>query len=255
MKQTVEAKRTTFRTLHEQGSLILPNPWDLGSLHRLEALGAKAVATTSAGFAESRGREDYQMTREEVVAHLEEICAATDLPVNADFESGFADSTEELAQSVRLAVEAGVAGLSIEDRNDNALYPKEIAVERIRAARKAIDETGQDVLLVARSEGLLTGTADLAEATDRLKAYAEAGGDVLYAPGVSKAADIKAIVDAVAPKPVNVLLLPGMNASELFALGVCRVSTGSFLADAAWTALESAARSVLQEGRLPPSVS
>jgi 2-methylisocitrate lyase-like PEP mutase family enzyme len=248
--KTVEAKRSDFRRLHEQGSLILPNPWDLGSLRRLEALGAKAVATTSAGFAESRGRKDYEMTRDEVIAHLNEMCAATDLPVNADFESGFADSTEELAQSVRLAIETGVAGLSIEDREDKALYAKEAAVERVRAARKAIDKTGHDVLLVARCEGFLTGTAGFAEVTERLKAYAEAGGDVLYAPGVSQQADIKAIVDAVAPKPVNVLLLPGMQADELFALGVCRISTGSFLTAAAWKGLEAAARSVLEHGRL-----
>lgn len=249
--KTVKDKRSDFCRLHEQGSLILPNPWDLGSLRRLEALGAKAVATTSAGFAESRGRKDYEMTRDEVIAHLNEMCAATELPVNADFESGFADSTEELAQSVKLAIETGVAGLSIEDREGKALYAMEAAVERVRAARKAIDETGHDVVLVARCEGFLTGTAGLAEVTERLKAYAEGGGDVLYAPGVKDPADIRKIVDAVAPKPVNVLLLPGMQTSELFALGVCRVSTGSFLADAAWKGLERASWSVLENGRLP----
>lgn len=251
MTTTAEARRATFRTLHEQGSLILPNPWDLGSLRRIEALGAKAVATTSAGFAESMGREDYGMTRDEVLTHLKEICAATDLPVNADYESGFADSTDELARSVKLAVEAGVAGLSIEDRDGKSLYAKEVAAERIRAARQAIERTGQDVMLVARCEGLLTGTAGLAEVIDRLGTYADAGGDVLYAPGVSKPADVKAIVDAVAPKPVNVLLLPGMQAKAMFELGVCRVSTGSFLTDAAWKGLETAARLVLEEGRLP----
>jgi 2-methylisocitrate lyase-like PEP mutase family enzyme len=248
---TVEAKRAAFRKLHERGSLVLPNPWDLGSLRRIEALGAKAVASTSAGFAEARGREDYQMTREEVLAHLEELCAATDLPLNADFESGFAESGGDLARSVELAIATGVAGLSIEDRQGKGLYSKEIAVERIRAARKAIDDSGQDVMLVARCEGFLTRTAELAEVVDRLKAYAEAGGDVLYAPGVSKRSDIKAIVEAVAPKPVNVLLLPGMQTKDLFDLGVCRVSTGSFLTDAAWRGLESATRSVLQEGKLP----
>ena len=251
MTATAEFRRATFRKLHEQGSLILPNPWDLGSLRRIEALGAKAVATTSAGFAEAKGREDYGMTRDEVLAHLKELCSATDLPVNADYESGFADTTRELSESVRLAIEAGVAGVSIEDREGKGLYPKEIAVERIRAARQAIDATGQDVLLVARCEGFLTATADLTEVIDRLKAYSNAGGDVLYAPGVSKRADVKAVVDAVAPKPVNVLLLPGMQAKEMFGLGVCRVSTGSFLTDAAWKGLESAARSVLEEGHLP----
>jgi 2-methylisocitrate lyase-like PEP mutase family enzyme len=251
MTTTVEAKRATFRKLHEQGSLVIPNPWDLGSLQRLEALGAKAVATTSAGFAESKGREDYQMTRDDVLAHIREMCAATDLPLNADFESGFADSTAELAENVRLAIEAGVAGLSIEDREGKRLYPQDIAVERIRAARKAIDDSGQDVMLVARCEGFLTGTAELAEVTARLKAYADAGGDVLYAPGISKRSEIKAVVDAVAPRPVNVLLLPGMEAKELFAAGVCRVSTGSFLTDAAWKGMETVARSVLQDGKLP----
>lgn len=250
MTKPVEAKRATFRKLHEQGSLILPNPWDLGSLQRIERLGAKAVASTSAGFAEAKGREDYQMARDEVLEHLGEMCSATDLPLNADFESGFAESPDELAQSVELAVAAGVAGLSIEDRQGKGLYPKDMAVERIGAARKAIDGTGQDVILVARCEGFLTGTADLAEVIERLKAYADAGGDVLYAPGVSKRSEIKAIVDAVAPKPVNVLLLPGMQATELFELGVCRVSTGSFLTDAAWRGLETAARSVLEEGKL-----
>lgn len=251
MTRTVEAKRAAFRNLHEQGSLILPNPWDLGSLQRIERLGAKAVASTSAGFAEAKGREDYQMTRDEVLEHLREMCAATDLPLNADFESGFADSADQLAKNVERAIRAGVSGLSIEDRQGKGLYPKDIAEDRIRAARKAIDATGQDVMLVARCEGFLTGTADLSEVTERLKAYAEAGGDVLYAPGVSKRGDIKTIVDAVAPKPVNVLLLPGMQATELFELGVCRVSTGSFLTDAAWRGLETAARSVLEEGKLP----
>jgi 2-methylisocitrate lyase-like PEP mutase family enzyme len=251
MTTTVKAKRAAFRKLHEEGSLVLLNPWDLGSLQRLEALGAKAVASTSAGFAESRGREDYQMTRDDVLDHLREMCPATNLPLNADFESGFADSTGELAENVRLAIEAGVAGLSVEDRQGKRLYPREVAVERIRAARKAIDDSGHDVILVARCEGFLTGTAELAEVTDRLKAYSDAGGDVLYAPGISKRAEIKTVIDAVAPKPVNVLLLPGMQTKELFAAGVCRVSTGSFLTDAAWKGMESAARSVLQEGKLP----
>jgi 2-methylisocitrate lyase-like PEP mutase family enzyme len=251
MTITVEAKRAVFRQLHEQGSLVLPNPWDLGSLQRIEKLGAKAVASTSAGFAESRGREDYRMTRDEVLAHLEEMCAATDLPLNADFESGFAESAGELAHSVELAIGTGIAGLSIEDRQGKGLFPKEIAVERLRAARNAIEKSGQDVMLVARCEGFLTGTADLPEVVARLKAYADAGGDVLYAPGAGKRSDIQAIVEAVAPKPVNVLLLPGMQAKDLFELGVCRVSTGSFLTDAAWRALEAATRSVLEEGKLP----
>lgn len=251
MTTTVEAKRAVFRQLHEQGALVLPNPWDLGSLQRIERFGAKALASTSAGFAESRGREDYRMTREEVLAHLEEMCAATDLPLNADFESGFAESTGEVARSVELAIGTGIAGLSIEDRLGKRLFPKEVAIERLLAARNAIEKSGQDVMLVARCEGFLTGTADLPEVIARLKAYADAGGDVLYAPGASKRSDIIAIVEAVAPKPVNVLLLPGMQAKELFELGVCRVSTGSFLTDAAWCALEAATRSVLEEGRLP----
>ena len=251
MSKTTEEKRAVFRQLHEQGSLVLPNPWDLGSLQRIEKLGAKAVASTSAGFAESRGREDYRMSREEVLAHLEEMCSATDLPLNADFESGFAESTGELSQSVELAIGTGIAGLSLEDRHGKGLFPEDVAVERLRTARNAIDKSGQDVMLVARCEGFLTGTAELPEVIDRLKAYAKAGGDVLYAPGASKRSDIKEIVEAVAPKPVNVLLLPGMQARDLFELGVCRVSTGSFLTDAAWRALESATRSVLEDGKLP----
>jgi 2-methylisocitrate lyase-like PEP mutase family enzyme len=251
MTRTTEEKRAVFRQLHEQGSLVLPNPWDLGSLQRIEKLGAKAVASTSAGFAESRGREDYRMTREEVLAHLEEMCSATDLPLNADFESGFSESTGELSESVELAIRTGVAGLSIEDRKGKGLFPKEVAIERLRTARDAIDKSGQDVMLVARCEGFLTGTAELAEVLDRLKAYAEAGADVLYAPGAAKRGDIEAIVEAVSPKPVNVLLLPGLQARDLFELGVCRVSTGSFLTDAAWRALESATRSVIEDGKLP----
>lgn len=247
---TVDEKRFAFRKLHEEGRLILPNPWDLGSLRRLEALGAKAVASTSAGFAESRGRKDYEMSRDEVLAHLVEMCAATELPLNADFESGFASSPAELVENVKLAVASGVAGLSIEDRHGDELYPVEIAAERLRAARQAIDDTGQDVLLIARSEGLLTGTADSAEVTERLAVYSEAGGDVLYAPGVRELDQIRAIVDRVSPRPVNVLLLPGMNAHELFNAGVCRVSTGSFLADAAWQGLEACARSVLENGSI-----
>jgi 2-methylisocitrate lyase-like PEP mutase family enzyme len=184
--------------------------------------------------------------------HLRALCAATDLPVNADFEAGFADQPEGVAANVSLAVETGVAGLSIEDRTGKELYPLPLAVERIRAAREAISKSGHDVLLVGRTEGLLIGKTSLDEAIERLVAYSDAGADVLYAPGAKELGDIKAIVDAVAPKPVNVLLLGSdMNVSDLAAAGVRRISVGAAFARAAWTGFEEAARSVRDEGRLP----
>ncbi|MGH9854553.1 MAG: isocitrate lyase/PEP mutase family protein, partial [Blastocatellia bacterium] len=184
--------------------------------------------------------------------HLRALCAATGLPVNADFEAGFADQPEGVAFNVSLAVETGVAGLSIEDRTGKELYPLPLAVERIRAAREAISKSGHDVLLVGRTEGLLIGKTSMDEAIERLVAYSDAGADVLYAPGAKDLADIKAIVDAVAPKPVNVLLLgSSMNVADLAAVGVRRISVGSAFARAAWAGFEEAARSVRDEGHLP----
>ena len=244
------ARRAAFRTLHESGHFVIPNPWDIGSARRLEKLGFKALASTSAGYAWTLGRQDGELTRDEVLEHLRALCAATDLPVNADFEAGFADQPDEVAANVRLAVETGVAGLSIEDRTGRGLYPMSLAVARIHAARKAIGESGQNVLLVGRTEGLLIGKTSLDEAINRLVAYSNAGADVLYAPGIKDLAGVKEIVAAVAPKPVNVLLLD-MNVSDLAAAGVRRISLGSAFAAAAWTGFEKAALSVRDEGRLP----
>lgn len=252
MTSTVQQKRARFRQLHQQGTLVLPNPWDVGGVRRLEKLGAKAIATSSAAFAWASGLEDFQPGRDAILEHLRTLSAATDLPVNADFESGFADSPDELATNVKLAVATGIAGLSIEDRSGDALYSRELSIARIRAAKTAIAETGEDVILVARSEGLLIGTADLAETIARLKDYASAGADVVYAPGIQQSEDIKQLVDAVSPMPVNVLLLgPQMRVKDLASLGVRRVSTGFGLASAAWRAFEAAAESVIAGENLP----
>jgi 2-methylisocitrate lyase-like PEP mutase family enzyme len=246
------AKRAAFRKLHESGHFILPNPWDIGGVRRLEKMGFKALASTSAGYAWSLGREDGELTLAEVLDHLRRLCASTDLPINADFEAGFADRPEEVATNVALAVETGVAGLSIEDRTGAELYPLSLTVERIQAARAAIDDTGQHVLLIGRTEGYLIGRTNLDDSIKRLLAYSAAGADVLYAPGVVDLTEIKAIVAAVAPKPVNVLLRhPGMNVADLAAAGVRRSSTGGRLAAAAWAAFERAALSIRDDGHLP----
>jgi 2-methylisocitrate lyase-like PEP mutase family enzyme len=248
------AKRSAFRALHEHGCFVIPNPWDRGGARRLEKLGFKAIASTSAGYAWSRGRDDGDLTCDEVLDHLRDLCGATSLPVNADFEAGFADQPEGVAANVRRAVDTGVAGLSIEDRTGQDLYPIPLAIERIKAARAAIDDSRQNVLLVGRSEGLLIGKPALKDTIERLVAYADAGADCLYAPGVTDLSGIRTIVSAVAPKPVNVLLLgPDMKVADLAAAGVRRVSLGSALARSAWTAFEEAARSVRDEGRYPGS--
>jgi 2-methylisocitrate lyase-like PEP mutase family enzyme len=245
-------RRTIFRNLHSAGCFVLPNPWDLGSVRRLEQQGFKALASTSSGFAWSMGREDNTMTRDEVLGNLRMICSATDLPVNADFEAGFSDDAEGVRTNVGLAIETGIAGLSIEDRIGDDLYDLNRATERIRAARKAIDDSSEDVVLVGRCEGLLVGKTDVLATIDRIVAYAEAGADCLYAPGIRSAADIAALVRAVAPKPVNVLLLgPDMKVRELAELGVRRVSTGGGLARVAWAGFDSAVRMLIDEGRLP----
>ena len=252
MSQDLAAKRAAFRTLHEDGHFVIPNPWDIGGVRRLEKLGFKALASTSGGYAWSLGRQDGELTRDEVLEHLRTLCASTDLPVNADFEAGFADQPEDVAANVSLAVETGVAGLSIEDLTGKALYPLSLAVARIRAAREAIDKSGQDVLFVGRTEGLLIWKTSLNAAIERLVAYSNAGADVLFAPGVKDLGDIKAIVDAVAPKPVNVLLLDSsMNVADLAATGVRRVSVGFSFAAAAWAGFDEAAQSVRDDGHLP----
>jgi 2-methylisocitrate lyase-like PEP mutase family enzyme len=250
------ARRAAFRTLHESGCFVIPNPWDIGTARYLRHLGFQALATTSSGFSFSRGLPDtdWAVPRDAALAHIAEIVAATDLPVNADFESGYAHEAEEVARNVRLCVETGVAGISIEDATgnlDKPLYDLDHAIERIRAARAAIDASGTDVLLTARAECYLVGHPDpLKESIRRLEAYADAGADVLYAPGPHTRPDIKAIVDAVAPKPTNILMSmnTGLTVKDLAALGARRISVGSSLARAAWGGFISAARLIAEEG-------
>jgi 2-methylisocitrate lyase-like PEP mutase family enzyme len=251
-KKSATAK---FRALHESGCFVLPNPWDIGSAIYLERLGFKALATTSAGFAFSRGKPDGGVPCDEMLAHIREIVEATTLPVNADFHAGYADEPEDVAANVRLCVETGVAGLSIEDstgRSDYPLYEKKLAIERIRAARSTIDALKTDVVLTGRCEAWLVGHSDpLRTALDRLTRYAEAGADCLYAPGVSDPGEIAQIVNAVAPKPVNILV-SGFNHQltlpELADLGVRRISVGSGLALAAWGAFLRAAQDIKTNG-------
>ena len=252
MNLDLATKRATFRRLHESGHFIIPNPWDIGSIRRLEKLGFKALASTSAGAAWTLGLEDGELTLGQALDHLRMLCSATDLPVNADFEGGYADRPEDVGTNVALAVETGVAGLSIEDRIGADLYPRSLAIERMQAAREAIDKTGLDVLLIGRTESFLIGRTNVDEAIDRLLAYAAAGADVLYPPRVLDLPTIKTIVEAVAPTPVNILLrTPEMNVAELAAVGVRRMSVGGLLASYAWAAFDKAALSVRDEGHLP----
>ncbi len=248
----LRAAREAFRRLHESGCFVLANPWDIGGVRRAEQLGYLAIASTSAGLAWSLGREDNEVSRDEVLAHLAMLCGATSLPVNADFEDGFAAEPAAVAANVRLCIDTGVAGLSIEDRKGVDLYPIGPATERIRAAREAIDRSGEGVILVGRSEGLLLGNTPIDTTVERLVAYAAAGAACVYAPGMRSIADIKALVAAVAPTPVNVLLIdPSMKVPGLAAAGVRRVSVGGGFAKAAWAAYERAARSVIEDGRWP----
>lgn len=254
MTRTVAQKRAEFRALHEQGCFAIPNPWDKGSARYLQGLGFKALATTSSGHAWSQGLADGGQSRDTMLAHLRDIVDATDLPVNADFENGFAADARGVAESVRLAVETGVAGLSIEDSTGdpaNPLFEIGVAVERLRAARRAIDAAGGDTLLVGRAENFFVGRPDLDDAIARLKAYAEAGADCLYAPGIRTREQIAAVVAAVAPKPVNLLIgWPSeLGMQDIAALGVRRVSVGGALARAAWGGFDRAARALAEQGR------
>jgi 2-methylisocitrate lyase-like PEP mutase family enzyme len=251
MSRTTATKRAHFHALHQKGCFVLPNPWDLGSARLLQHLGFEALASTSSGYAWSTGRPDYAMTREDVLQHLTALSAAVDLPVNADFESGFADDPEGVAANVTLGMKTGVAGLSIEDRklDGSGLYEKAFAVERIRAARAAIDRSREGMLLVARTEGLLIDSSALTAFIDRLVAFAEAGADCLYAPGVVGKEAIAAMVRAVAPKPLNVLVMdPTVPLAEFAELGVRRVSIGGALARVAFGATFAAA-TAMQSGR------
>jgi len=256
MHSEFTARRTAFRKLHESGCFVIPNPWDTGSARYLRHLGFSALATTSSGFAFSRGLPDLESAvgRDAMLAHIADIAAATDLPVNADFQSGYGATGEEVAESVRLCVETGVAGLSIEDSTkdpDQPLHELLVAIERVKAARAAIDASGAGVLLTARAECFLTGHPDpLREAIRRLTAYAEAGADVLYAPGPRTREHMRAIITAAAPKPVNILMHAslGITVREVADMGARRISVGSALARAAWSGFIRAAKTIMEDG-------
>jgi methylisocitrate lyase len=241
-----------FRQLHETGCFVIPNPWDAGSASLLAKLGFPALATTSSGFAWSLGRADHGVTLEESLAHLRTIVAAVEVPVNADLEGGFATDPAAVGANVAAAAATGVAGLSIEDSTGDLsepLFDFHLAVERIRAARQAIASSGKDILLTGRSEGFIAGRPDLPETLRRLVAYAEAGADCLYAPGLRRLEDIAAVVKAVAPKPVNVLVSSGFTSvEELAGAGVRRISVGGALARAAWTGFLEAAKEIAGQG-------
>jgi 2-methylisocitrate lyase-like PEP mutase family enzyme len=241
-----------FRELHESGCFVIPNPWDLGSAKLLVQLGFKALATTSCGLAWTLGVRDHAVTLEQKLAHLREMTAGVPVPVNADFEKGFAVKPAHVAANVTAAAATGIAGLSIEDSTgdpSNPLFDLPLAVERMRAAREALDKTGTGVLLTGRSEGFLVGRPDLDETIRRLKAYADAGAECLYAPGLRTVAEIAAVVEAVAPKPVNALIGSDVaTVEELARIGVRRISVGGSLARAAWTGFLQAAKEIAERG-------
>ena len=247
-------KRQTFRQLHASGCFAIPNPWNVGSARYLQGLGFKALATTSSGFAHSLGLSDGEVTRDMVLAHCRELAEAADVPLNADFEGGFADDPAEVADNVRLCVDTGVAGLSIEDfTGDEAdpLYDFDLALKRVRTARDAIDRTGTGVVFCARTEGFIHGRPDLDETIRRLKAFADAGADCLYAPGIKTREQIEAVVKAVAPKPVNFLNSGafGFTVGDLAAMGVRRISVGGTLARVAMHAFIKSARDIADPGK------
>ena len=251
-------RRKAFRALHERGCFVIPNPWDVGSARYLQHLGFPALATTSAGFAFSQGlpdsADDVVVGREQTLAHIASITAAVDLPVSADFMSGYGLEPADVAESVGRCVATGVAGLSIEDATGDPispLYDLPIGIERVRAARQAIDQSGEDVLLTARAECYLVGHPDpFRESVRRLQAYAAAGADVLFAPGAQNPAEIKALVEAVAPRPLNLLVVHdiGLSVGDIAALGVRRISVGGALALAAWTGFIRAAQTLRSDG-------
>lgn len=246
------SKTTDFRRLHESGCFVLPNPWDRGSAIYLASLGFKALASTSAGFAWSIGRPDNGITVEQVLTHLKDLVDAVAIPINADFKGGFAVEPEGVAKNVTRAVATGIAGLSIEDSTGDAanpLFDVTLAVERVRAARAAIDKSNSGVMLTGRSEGFIVGRPDLRETIRRLQAYAEAGADCLFAPGLKTKDDIATAVKAVAPKPFNLVVSGNFIAvEEAAALGVRRISTGGALARAAWNGFAKAAKEVAEHG-------
>ena len=249
--RSTEEKRRDFHRLHERGCFAIPNPWDVGTAKYLQHLGFKAIATTSAGFAFSRGLSDGSVKRDDMLAHIRELVEPTDIPVNADFENGYADDPNWCAENARLCAETGVAGLSVEDttdRKDKNLYDVDLAVERIHAVREALHDTG--VLLVGRAEGFLVGREKINEVIKRLVAYSDAGADCLYAPGFKERDQIKAIVEAVAPKPVNILIggAVGLTMRDAAELGVRRVSVGGAFARAGWGGFIRSAKELLEKG-------
>lgn len=251
MASSISARRAAFKALHQQGCFILPNPWDVGSALMLQHMGFKALASTSSGHAWSLGRQDGQVPLAQVLDHLRQLVQAVDLPINADFVAGYANTPEGVEAHVRQAVATGVAGLSIEDATGDPAQPLRAlpdAVERIQAARQAIDAQGGDTLLVGRAENFLVGQPDLDDTLHRLQAYAQAGADCLYAPGLQTTDQIRAVVQAVAPKPVNILIGSNhrLTLEDLAALGVRRISVGGGLARCAWGALHKAAQALAQ---------
>ena len=251
---SITDKRRTFRALHQGGCFVIPNPWNVGSARYLQGLGFKALATTSSGYAHSLGYSDGDVTRDMMLAHCREIAQATDIPVNADFEGGYADDPDEVAENVRLCVATGVAGLSIEDFTGNdadPLYDFDLAVKRVRAARDAINKAGGDVVFTARTEGFIRSRPDLDETIRRLKAFADAGADCLYSPGIKTSEQITATIKAVSPKPINFLNSSafGYSVNDLAALGVRRISVGGTLARVAMDAFLESARQIAQEGK------
>ena len=250
----ISEKRRAFRALHQSGCFVIPNPWNVGSTRYLQGLGFKALATTSAGFAHAQGYSDGDVTRDMMLAHFQEIAQAADVPVNADFEGGYADDPDEVAENVKLCVATGVAGISIEDYTEddaNPLYDFDLAVKRVRAARDAIDKTGGEVVFTARTEGFIRNRPDLDETIRRLKAFADAGADCLYSPGIKTREHIAATVKAVAPKPINFLNSGafGFTVDDLAALGVRRISVGGTLSRVAMHAFIQSARQIAQDGK------
>jgi len=244
---SVADKRAAFRRLHEAGCFVLPNPWDLGSAVLLQHLGFKALATTSAGMAWSMGRADGDVSLDQALSHFSQLAGATSLPVNADFENAFGDAPDEVAKNVALAADTGIAGLSVEDWSGNALYEFDVAVARVAAARAALDRAGSGVLLTGRAEGFLRGAPHLDEVIRRLKAYSAAGADCLYAPGIREESQIRAVVQAAAPKPVNLLSI-GVPVATAASWGVRRISIGGALAGAAYGAFYAAAQEIAEKG-------
>jgi 2-methylisocitrate lyase-like PEP mutase family enzyme len=252
-RPTVADKRKAFRKLHETGCFVIPNPWNIGTARYLQGLGFKALATTSAGHAHSLGYPDGAQSRDVVLAHYSELVEATDVPLNADFENGFADDPDGVADSVTRCIATGVAGLSIEDspKSDKPLYDFDLSLARVKAARAAVDRAGGDVVFTARAENFIRGVPDLDDVIRRLKAYAAAGADCLYAPGIKTREQIEAVVKAVAPKPVNFLGggAFGFAVSDLAAMGVRRISVGGSLARAAMHAFIRTATEIANEGK------